>query len=386
MKIFAKKKYIWTGVAILVLTAMTAALAGALAQQVGALPENPINGVNSKRSQQLVTGQGFILDKEQERDYKKQKKLNEKERKKDSKSQSVGDDDVKQTPGGEGEIKTPGNSGDKSDGDDSGGAAQKPEDPKPEPPDPEAPRIKKTNLKEKEEIPGDYKEFWLLAVDRKDRYISGANIIFTVNGARERYLNDTGKKVSYGADLVKGANTITVKLTDSYGKSRTYTYTVYGDPDQEGEIEGTISLTLEAATIGKGVLIRENAVKVQAGKPFPFTLEKVLKEKGYTMNYTGSLKNGFYLARINRAGITAGFQIPEALQQKLNEMGYTKKPHEDDTLGQMDFTTESGWTYQVNGTFYDRGMSMYIPKNGDDVRIRFTLWMGYDLNGNWGDW
>ena len=56
------------------------------------------------------------------------------------------------------------------------------------------------------------------------------------------------------------------------------------------------------------------------------------------------------------------------------------------SLGAGDFTKHAGWMYQVNGEVLESGMSGYIPTNGDEVRIRFTLYFGYDLGGSWGNY
>ena len=39
----------------------------------------------------------------------------------------------------------------------------------------------------------------------------------------------------------------------------------------------------------------------------------------------------------------------------------------------------SGWMYFVNGEYMNVGMSSYFPGDGDEVRIRFTLYSGADL-------
>lgn len=47
-----------------------------------------------------------------------------------------------------------------------------------------------------------------------------------------------------------------------------------------------------------------------------------------------------------------------------------------DSLGQLDFCQGSGWAYSVNDEYKEYGMSEYKPKDGDDIKIRYTLAYG----------
>ena len=53
----------------------------------------------------------------------------------------------------------------------------------------------------------------------------------------------------------------------------------------------------------------------------------------------------------------------------------------ENSLGEFDFTAESGWMYSVNGQYPNYGMSECFPKDGDVIRIRFTLALGKDIGG-----
>ena len=52
-----------------------------------------------------------------------------------------------------------------------------------------------------------------------------------------------------------------------------------------------------------------------------------------------------------------------------------------DSLGQLDFCQGSGWAYSVNDEYKEYGMSEYKPKDGDDIKIRYTLAYGKDIGG-----
>lgn len=385
-----KHNFIWAGISLALLIVFGGLLAFSLTSQVQAIPENPLDGVNAKRSQELVTGTGFQMDKKQEQTRKKEEKKKRQQQKKEktSKKEEQGTAPVKakkdalpqSRPGG----KKPA-AGGQQDGDE-----KRPQDPAKDPPqekeDPLLPTIA-TNLKQKEEVAIGYKGFWVKAADHKERAIDSSGLEVTVNGEKVYRSGEDGSKVNYGAELIKGENSIRITATDRYGKSRTVLYLLYGTDGKEEEKEGTITLSIEAGTIGKGNIAGPLSVEVAAGKPFAYTLDKVLKEKGISYDSGGSLNTGFYLKRIYKSGITSGYKIPSALEQILEEdIGYTKTNIEPNSLGEKDFTTESGWMYQVNGEGLSHGISGYIPRDGDTVRIRFTLWQGKDLSGEWGNW
>ena len=60
----------------------------------------------------------------------------------------------------------------------------------------------------------------------------------------------------------------------------------------------------------------------------------------------------------------------------------------DGYLSSLDYTTESGWSYFVNGEYAQVGISDYQPQDGDVLEFRFTVYgYGADLgvdNSSWG--
>lgn len=376
----------WACISIGFLALVIIIVASILTAHGRLMPDNPISGLDPDRSQGLIVGKGYAMDKEKKADYQKQKK--EKEQKKDSEQETSKRETAQNTQNtsGDPDLKVPGNQGDTSSGSGDEGDAQAPADElPPEPDDPELPTIK-TNLTQGQEVGGGYVGFWIKATDFKGRYIDASGLTLTLNGNKLYSSGDTGSRVNYGTEIADGENTLKITATDSYGKSKTVVYTLIGDSGKEGESEGYITFSLEAHTVGLGYLISPTTVKVPAGKPFPYTLKQVLEKYGFGMVYKGSLNTGFYLQEVTKAGITNGCKIPDELQQKLDDEGTDKKGHEADSLGEADFTKFSGWIYQVNGSTMSSGISSYIPTDGDEVRIRFSLWYGEDLGGSWGDW
>ena len=109
---------------------------------------------------------------------------------------------------------------------------------------------------------------------------------------------------------------------------------------------------------------------------------QLLEANGYEYQYSGSLTDGFYLKHIIRSGITNGYAIPSDLEDALNDDGVMwTNSYRENSLGEFDFTAESGWMYSINGTYPNFGMSECFPKDGDVIRIRFTLALGKDIGG-----
>ena len=69
-----KGRYIWAGAAILILMVAAGVFGLSLHAQVRAVPVNPIDGLNTGRSQELIVGTGFSMDKKQQQIHKKEEK------------------------------------------------------------------------------------------------------------------------------------------------------------------------------------------------------------------------------------------------------------------------------------------------------------------------
>ena len=112
-------------------------------------------------------------------------------------------------------------------------------------------------------------------------------------------------------------------------------------------------------------------------------MAQVLESYGYEYQYSGDLKNGFYLAHLIKPGITNGWVIPEELENDIDEDGlmWTNIYHTD-SLGEQDFTQGSGWMYCVNGVFPNYSLSECYLQDGDVLRLRFTLAYGKDIGGS----
>lgn len=258
--------------------------------------------------------------------------------------------------------------------------------------DPEAGKypVIASDLTDGETVAGSYRTFYIRAVDYKETYIAAGSLAVSGNGEKLYSTSDLGDMVAYRLELAEGANTIVITATDAEGRSASVSYTIYRGEDVQIPA-GSITFSLEATTVGLGYLIGPSSEVFYEGEQLSYVLDRVLQQHGYTYRYDGSLTNGFYLKHVIRPGITSGCEIPADLEAKLLEVNCPQESYHLDSLGEFDFTKNSGWMYQVNGVHMNSGISTYYPADGDVVRIRFSLYGGSDIGGGmsgetWGDW
>lgn len=215
------------------------------------------------------------------------------------------------------------------------------------------------------------------------------NYTVSVNGTVvSAPISQSGYQFGYTAYLSnEGANTITITATDGDGYSATRSWTVYYE---NGDI--TVTVSVEATTVGLGYLVYPTAVTVPGGTDAWTVVQQVLTENGYTVSVSGS-----YLSAIQRSGICSGFFIDSELMELImadgmdeNGAGLDPQPFSMDSLGELDFYRWSGWMYSYNGSYPGYGMNVCKPQDGSVIRVRYTLAMGKDIggyssaNGNYG--
>lgn len=192
-------------------------------------------------------------------------------------------------------------------------------------------------------------------------------------------VSQSGSKFGYSTYLSnEGANTITITATDGDGYSATRSWTVYYE---EGTV--TVTVSVEATTVGLGYLVAPTEVTVPGGTDAWTVVQQVLTENGYTVSGSGS-----YLSAIQRSGICSGFFIDSELMELImadgmdeNGAGLDPQPFSMDSLGEFDFYRWSGWMYSYNGTYPGYGLNVCKPQDGSVIRVRYTLAMGKDIGG-----
>lgn len=206
------------------------------------------------------------------------------------------------------------------------------------------------------------------------------NYTVSVNGTVvSAPISQSGYQFGYTAYLSNvGANTITITATDGDGYSATRSWTVYYE---EGTV--TVTVSVEATTVGLGYLVYPTAVTVPGGTDAWTVVQQVLTENGYTVSGSGS-----YLSAIQRSGICSGFFIDSELMELImadgmdeNGAGLDPQPFSMDSLGEFDFYRWSGWMYSYNGSYPGYGMNVCKPQDGSVIRVRYTLAMGKDIGG-----
>lgn len=215
------------------------------------------------------------------------------------------------------------------------------------------------------------------------------NYTVSVNGTVvSAPISQSGYQFGYTAYLSnEGANTITITATDGDGYSATRSWTVYYE---EGTV--TVTVSVEATTVGLGYLVSPTEVTVPGGTDAWTVVQQVLTENGYTVSGSGS-----YLSAIQRSGICSGFFIDSELMELImadgmdeNGAGLDPQPFSMDSLGEFDFYRWSGWMYSYNGSYPGYSMNVCKPQDGSVIRVRYTLALGKDIggyssaNGNYG--
>lgn len=201
-------------------------------------------------------------------------------------------------------------------------------------------------------------------------------------------ISQSGYQFGYTAYLSnEGANTITITATDGDGYAATRSWTVYYE---EGTV--TVTVSVEATTVGLGYLVAPTEVTVPGGTDAWTVVQQVLTENGYTVSGSGS-----YLSAIQRSGICSGFFIDPELMDLIvadgmdeDGAGLDPQPYSMDSLGEFDFYRWSGWMYSYNGSYPGYGFNVCKPQDGSVIRVRYTLALGKDIggyssaNGNYG--
>ena len=241
-----------------------------------------------------------------------------------------------------------------------------------------------TNIANGMSITGSQYTLQVRGEDGAKKRLYGDHITVELNGAT---LEDSGEDEGvtyYRLKLMGGENRVKITVWDYEDRYVWNEYILNCETVADGEKIGSITLSVEASTVGLGDLISPRSVDIYQGLNLAGTVAQFLQDNGYEFSNAGTLWDGFYLQYIIRSGITNGWLIPSDLEDAINEDGvmWTNEVSAN-SLGEFDFTAQSGWMYSVNGQYPNFGMSECYPKDGDVVRIRFTLATGKDIGGGY---
>lgn len=228
----------------------------------------------------------------------------------------------------------------------------------------------------------------VIARDSQQKPIYASGVSVTLDGAP--VTGPTGSStleyVLYFRTPVVGdteRHIVRVTAWDSDGNSRCVSYEVTYRFVDEGQVNGTVRLVLDATTLGLGWLDDPYECEIRQGQPASYAVMEMLEEYGYSVDYGGSLDSDFYLRRVYRGDIARNAAVPEELWQKVQADGLNLTGQKSrDSIGEFDYTQGSGWMYSIGGVTYGTvGLSGYMPKDGDTIYLRFTLAYGKDIGG-----
>ena len=135
----------------------------------------------------------------------------------------------------------------------------------------------------------------------------------------------------------------------------------------------TLVVAAEAFSIGNGYAAVPEEVTCKEGENGAQILDRVLKENGLTHNYGGTLTDQYYLKSI---GFENTDKIPQCV---LGHIGDYIDGGSGSTLGEQDYTALSGWLFTVNGKPLQVSLNDYYPRQGDILRVQYSLWYGAEV-------
>ena len=149
--------------------------------------------------------------------------------------------------------------------------------------------------------------------------------------------------------------------------------------------EITVTISLEAASVGGGFIIEPQQITLITGSTdnAQAAMNQFFGINGVAYDYVGKPQEStFYLKSVTSQKIKKDkWVMPTIVMGKIGEVNYIKPTKDFTKLGEFDFTAESGWMYSVNNVFPDRSFGAYILEDDDVMRIQFTTACGADIGG-----
>lgn len=149
----------------------------------------------------------------------------------------------------------------------------------------------------------------------------------------------------------------------------------------------TVTFTAERFTIGQGYLVKPTTVEIKEGDTVATIFEKVMRLNNITYPSTES-DYGFYLSAINNAD-TGVVNIPSEISSMADipmwDGSVANAPSNDNNIGNAladkalgtgSYHTMGGWLFMVNNTDPGTTATDIKVKDGDVIRLQFSLY-GY---------
>lgn len=156
---------------------------------------------------------------------------------------------------------------------------------------------------------------------------------------------------------------------------------------------GTVTVSIEKFTIGQGYLIEPTQVVLHEKDTCANLVKDILKKNNYEIEVS-TTSNVWYLSGIKNAdnGTTKIPDVIKNMDTQVNGKDIIYPP--DDTaknvaypdLSEFSYHRNAGWMYSVNGEFPNVGMAAWTPKDGDVIRVQFTVYgLGADLGSQYSE-
>lgn len=146
---------------------------------------------------------------------------------------------------------------------------------------------------------------------------------------------------------------------------------------EETQAKGTVYFTAVKSTIGQGVCVEPVAVPFYEGDGGIDIVKRAAEVTVQKSDY------GDYITAFKDTD--NGAAVPDAIKAVCPDM---TGRNTEGWLSALDYTSESGWSYFLNGEYAMVGISDYAPADGDVLEYRFTVYgYGSDLgqdNSSWG--
>lgn len=244
----------------------------------------------------------------------------------------------------------------------------------------------KTNLEHNQVTKVDKFTFDVWVRDAENNKVDTKYVTVTNNGKDIPINWNDDEKTSYTVELELGENNIEIEVNHPSGNV-TESYTIYREEAQDGDVIGSITFSMDAFTIGLGYIIEPIKVDLIKGERASELLVRTLEEFGYGYDKTGNLKSSFYLAAIV-AGESEIYKVKPSIPNVLKEAlagNYDENGYWEEFLGEFDFNSLSGWMYAVNNVFPNVGYADYYLQDKDVIRTQYTIALGSDIGGGWGN-
>ncbi len=144
------------------------------------------------------------------------------------------------------------------------------------------------------------------------------------------------------------------------------------------ESVGSVAFTAIKSVIGQGFTVEPMLVELHEGDTGFDIIERSKCDFWFDESEYGKYITAF-------GDKDSGGSVPDEILAVCPEM--TARTNEN-WLEASDYTPESGWSYFINGEYAQVGIEDYVPKDGDVLEFRFTVYgYGADLgidNSSWG--